>query len=450
MMQPNTPVATRFAAAAEALTADPTLTGLSDDETSLLRYLRYDDADADAAAGRARMLRAAAKLRRLFLLPVPDAPGLVFFGGEADPAIVSTELAGMPAGNLAGSGVTPRRAFEACVGEAIEYLSQFVQTGDRIEQGMSTDRSAQHGPAAKRFITDVLAARDIDPARLISWVPVLNITTGATAWFPADLCLRRPAAVRDFDPPLRLSTGCAAGVTFDAAALRGALELIERDAAALWWRGGRRGRAIAADSEVGRAATELLAELRQGKQERRTWLLDITTDLDIPAVAAVSSGADGFGFAFGLGARLTLVDAACAAIFEMCQVELGPHVVAAKRRESGDDALQEGDLRHLRRTTLIDTRLCPLLQPEGLSGAGPSAIPADPAAALRCIAERLTEHGITTFLLDLTRPDFDVPVVRVIAPGLQLEPSQIVSDRLALAIRETGGGTMHTGGLSLL
>ena len=80
-------------------------------------------------------------------------------------------------------------------------------------------------------------------------------------------------ARRDFAPPLRLSSGCAAGPTEDAAALRAMLELIERDAAALWWRGGRRGRAIASDSDTGRAAETLLRQLRPGRQDRHGWLL---------------------------------------------------------------------------------------------------------------------------------------------------------------------------------
>ena len=77
------------------------------------------------------MLRAAAKLRRVFQLPVPDAPGLVFVGGEADPALLDADLAGLPAGSLAGSGRSPQRAFESCVGEGIEYLSQFCAPATR-------------------------------------------------------------------------------------------------------------------------------------------------------------------------------------------------------------------------------------------------------------------------------------------------------------------------------
>jgi ribosomal protein S12 methylthiotransferase accessory factor len=91
-----------------------------------------------------------------------------------------------------------------------------------------------------------------------------------------------------------------------------------------------------------------------------------------------------------------------------------------------------------------------LLQPQGVSSLAPSAAAADSTSGLQRLLERLAAHGIAAFLVNLTRAEFEVPVVRVLAPGLQLEPCQIVGERLARAIRETGGGAVHVGGLSLL
>jgi ribosomal protein S12 methylthiotransferase accessory factor len=62
----------------------------------------------------------------------------------------------------------------------------------------------------------------------------------------------------------------------------------------------------------------------------------------------------------------------------------------------------------------------------------------------------LDELGIETFRIDLTRQHFAVPVVRVIAPGLQLEPSEIVTTRLRQSIMRTGGGASYTGGVALI
>ena len=68
---------------------------------------------------------------------------------------------------------------------------------------------------------------------------------------------------------------------------------------------------------------------------------------------------------------------------------------------------------------------------------------------LQLIVERLEQFGIESFGLDLTRPRFGVPAARVITPGLQLEPSEIVTPRLADMMARTGGGAIYTGGVAL-
>ena len=450
MAEQQNPLAPRLDAAAGALISDATLAGLSDANSSILRYLGYDDGNAAAAEGRARMLRAAARLHRLFLLPVPDAPGVVFFGGEADPALLDPRQVGSPVGSLAGSGLSPQRAFEACVGEGIEYLSQFVRADDAIEFGPLANYSEVYDPDTHRFISAVLAFTKVDPGKSIAWIAARRVRDGAPVRFPVDLCCRRPASQQDLTPPLKLSTGCAAGPTVEAAALHGALELVERDAVALWWRGGRRARPIADGSTAGREAAELLAQMRQGKADRQSWLLDITTDIGIPAVVAVSTGSDGFGCALGFAARLSLSAAARAAMFELIQMELGQHVVAAKRHESGDESMNENDRRQLRLATLFDTKACGLLRPEGEPSGTSGEVPDDPAIGLQRIKERLEARGIAVHVLDLTRSDLEVPVVRILVPALQLEPCQIVSARLAQTVLATGGGAVDNGGMHIL
>jgi ribosomal protein S12 methylthiotransferase accessory factor len=248
-----------------------------------------------------------------------------------------------------------------------------------------------------------------------------------------------------------LSIGSAAGPSWEAALLHGLLELIERDAASLWWRGGRRGRSIPPGDEADVMSRILLRQLRHtDTPSRRTWLLDITTDVGVPCVAAISCGADGFGLAFGLAARPKLETAARSAILEMCQIELALAVVAAKQRECGEAGLNEPDRIHLRRSTIINADQCALLQPVSEPSTHLEIATADPGVTLGLIVRRLEQLGIETFCLDLTRPHLAVPAARVIAPGLQLEPSEIVTARLADAIAQTGGGASYTGGVALM
>ena len=293
---------------------------------------------------------------------------------------------------------------------------------------------------ARDFVEAVLSACGVSADRAVDWMPARRLTDGAVSWFPADLCLRRAAP--DFVPPLKLSTGCAAGVTRDAATLRGLLELIERDAVGLWWRGGRRGRSIPVDRET----AALLARVRAGQGARQTTLLDITSDLGVPVVAAFSTRPDGYGFALGMAARVDFVEAARSAIFEMCQSELSLHVIAAKQRESGQAGLNESDLRQLKRASVLNPNGCLLLRADD-EAPGPQVVADETVDAM---ARRLAERGIVAWSIDLTRGQFGVPVVRVIAPGLQSEPCEIVGDRLARAVAETGGGAQYSGGVALL
>ena len=67
----------------------------------------------------------------------------------------------------------------------------------------------------------------------------------------------------------------------------------------------------------------------------------------------------------------------------------------------------------------------------------------------RGLAAVLAEAGIEVALVDQSRPDFGLPVVRAIAPHLQPMPSQIVTRRLQTALTETGGGARFTHGVPL-
>jgi ribosomal protein S12 methylthiotransferase accessory factor len=398
---------------------------------------------------RACLLRAASRFARVFELAAPDAPGLVCFGAEFDPALADPLQAGSPIVGVSGVGLSLQEAFQGCIGEGIEYLSQLQTGSDMPESSEGGDPAAMLGPSAREFIA-AFASHRLRSGADLSWYRARRLTDGREVLLPADLCLRRPSAQQQVKPPFPLSTGSAAGRSWDAAALHGLLELIERDAASLWWQGGNRGKSIPPGDEAEIMAKTLLAQLRQGASARRSWLLDITTDIGVPCVAAVSCMADGFGFAIGLSARPTLKAAACAAVLEMCQGELAYAVVEAKLRERGEAALNSRDLNHRRRATILNADRCLLLQPGPERSQHLAIGTTDPAAVLRLIVDRLARLELETFGLDLTRPQFAVPAARVIAPGLQPLPSEIVMRRLADMIARTGGGAAYTDGIGLI
>jgi ribosomal protein S12 methylthiotransferase accessory factor len=443
-----------FARAASLLLGDnPQDTG---DARSLLEALGYatasefKEAESDSQSRhRVALLKAASRFARVFELAAPDAPGLVCFGAEFDPALADPLQAGSPVVGVSGVGVSLQEAFQGCIGEGIEYLSQLQTGNDVLESSGTGDPTPRLGPLGRDFLA-AFSAHRLRPDAELSWHRATRLSDRGEVLLPADLCLRRAPAQREIEPPFPLSTGSAAGQSWDAAALHGALELIERDAASLWWRGGNRGRSIPPGDEAHILAEALLTRLRRSNSARRSWLLDITTDIGVPCVAAVSCMSDGFGFAFGLAARPTLKGATRSAVLEMCQIELAHAVVEAKCSERGEAALNERDRIHRRRATMINADRCLLLQPAAERVEHLNFETTDSGAVLQRIVERLMQFGIESFGLDLTRPRFAIPVARVIAPGLQLEPSTIATPRLAGMIARTGGGATYTGGVALI
>jgi ribosomal protein S12 methylthiotransferase accessory factor len=458
--RPEDPMPNLFASAASSLLGERSEDAGAADVPLLLQALDYVTVGESPAQGRtpnpetrhrALLLEAASRFARVFQLVAPDAPGLVAFGAEFDPAIADPLHAGSPVVGVSGVGLSLQEAFQGCIGEGIEYLSQLQTGSDVLLPSGPADPAAKLGPQARNFLATFSAHR-LHPNAELSWYPAGRLTDRreAETLLPADLCLRRPPNRREIEPPFPLSNGSAAGTSWEAAALHGMLELIERDAASLWWRGGNRGGSIPPQHEAHIMAEVLLPRLRQNAAARRSWLLDITTDIGVPCVAAISCGASGFGFAFGLAARPTLVAAARSAILEMCQLELALAVVEAKCRESGEAALNARDRGHRRRATMIDADRCPLLQPGPERKQHLTIDAGDPGAVLHLVVDRLGQLGIESFGLDLTRPRFAVPVARVIAPGLQPEPAEMITPRLADMITQTGGGMKYTGGVALI
>jgi ribosomal protein S12 methylthiotransferase accessory factor len=379
----------------------------------------------------------ARQLRWVRRIQAPDAPGFVFFGGELDPADFGLAGYGGPV-SLSGKGTAASEAFSGCIGEGIEHLSRLEWGDEALVRGSCA--AINHGldQASLAEILKLIGFGDSRPPGELDWMPATRLSDGARLRVPAALCLRCPSRGDAPAMPSAISTGCAAGPAREAAILGALLELIERDAAALWWMGGRRGRGFGLNTLAQTGAAEMLRRLREGNCSRPTWLLNLTSDIGVPCVAALSAAADGTGFACGTAARLNRADAVRAALLELCQSELGHHLVAAKRSVRGEQALNEVDRRKLDRGGSFDACTCELLHPFGFPEDLAGAKPAENADAIGAVVECLGRIGVEPLLVDLTRSALPLPAVRVIAPGLQPFPSSLITGRLALTIANLG------------
>ena len=82
------------------------------------------------------------------------------------------------------------------------------------------------------------------------------------------------------------SNGCAAGNTLEEAIVQGFLELVERDAYAIWWYN----RLPRPEVDLGQFDDSYIRDLRKqlAQTGRRLWVLDITSDLGIPTFIAIT------------------------------------------------------------------------------------------------------------------------------------------------------------------
>ncbi len=155
-----------FISAASKLLGDHSEDSNATDVRLLLEALDYVTMTEFPAQGRASdsetrhralLLKAASRFARVFQLAAPDAPGLVAFGAEFDPAIADPLHAGSPLVGVSGVGLSLQEAFQGCIGEGIEYLSQ-LQTGSDAAVVRSRRSGGQAWSAGTRLSRGVLGA----------------------------------------------------------------------------------------------------------------------------------------------------------------------------------------------------------------------------------------------------------------------------------------------------
>lgn len=286
----------------------------------------------------AQLIGASLRVERSFRIVSPFAPALWCVGAEVAPCPESVASEEGRILSATGSGASREAAVTACLGEVADLLSQFERDGD-ISSTMRADELGQLGGLG--WIAEVLRS----VGGRVDCVGAVHARSGRITPVPADLCLRCSAARRRLEPVGALSSGVAAGPDWMGAALRAVLELCERDALALWWIFGRKARRLSPKGRASREALDLVSRLRLGASRRVTRLLDITTDLGVPTIAAISTDVDGRGLACGAAARLDPAEAARAAVLELCQMELSAPVAMMKRAQSGRRTLRRWFLR---------------------------------------------------------------------------------------------------------
>ncbi len=254
----------------------------------------------------------------------------------------------------------------------------------------------------------------------ILWVAGQDTNQGAPVWLPYEL------VHTDYTLPLPQGSGCFAANTNGLASgnhrleaiSHGLGEVIERDALTLWKRLGneaRRATVIDLDTVDDPACRQTLARLDRAEVDVMVW--DVTSDIGVPAFNCLLVGRQKF-FAdpeFGSGCHPDRGVALSRALTEAVQARTT--YIAGTR----DDFLPELYAEPVRAKRLSD---CRALLASGDSGRSfqetPSLESTVIADDIDWMVGRLARAGMEQVLVvDLTRPEFGIPVVRVVVPGLE-------------------------------
>ncbi|MFK0173632.1 TOMM precursor leader peptide-binding protein [Streptomyces sp. NPDC090306] len=371
------------------------------------------------------------------LRPAPGCPdGLNRYLAGRNMALGdSRSLAGLKGGlrgQSGGKGTTPEEAEVGALCEALERYSGSRQ-GDEPTvtdslAGLGDD--ALHPNACQLFADRQFRERDLwnplhsrfqqipapfDPKAPVEWTPVWSLTARRPRLLPTSMLYFGPGPDGVTRAPWADSNGNAAGSSPEDAVVQGFLELVERDAVALWWYNRTRHPAVDLDAfdEPWLARTRLAYE-RLG---RELWVLDLTADFGIPVMAAVTRRTAGpvEGLSFGFGAHFDPRLALRRAVTEAAQL-LPPEA------DSAELVTADRDLSAWWRGATVENQ--PYLGPD------PAEAPRTPADYSHTVRQDLRDdvelaetlvrdRGMELLLLDQTRPDVGLPVVKVIIPGMR-------------------------------
>jgi len=252
----------------------------------------------------------------------------------------------------------------------------------------------------------------------VDWTPVWSLTRGAERYLPTASCYFHYPHDCRHDFSAACSNGNAAGNDIEEAVLQGFFELVERDAVALWWWN----RVQMPGIDLASFDEPYLDRLQSYFKtcNRTLWALDLTTDLGIPVVAALSRREDDanqqimFGFGAHLDPRIALLRAV---------TELNQMLIPLLNDASGQPPrpiTDDDTLRWVQTATVEEQRyLVPKKGPQRTPSDYTQSWTEDLKEDLLICKSRVEQMGLEMLVLNQTRAEIGLPVVKVFVPGLR-------------------------------
>lgn len=336
-----------------------------------------------------------------------------------------------------GKGRTDEQARASGLCEALERSSAVFQGDEpRIESSLTKlGPEAIHPNACMLFSERQFETREawnatlsgtfqevperFDPSAPVSWSPVWSLNSHRFRYLPTAYCYYGFQGPGE-DTCWCDSNGLAGGNCLEEAILQGYFELVERDAVAIWWYNRTRHPAIELSAWSDPYFVELTAYYRSIGRE--LWAIDVTTDLGIPTVVALSRRVSGdtediiLGFGAHASARIALHRAISEVNQTLPTILRTPEEREAQLLPDFEDPLVWWKTATVENQPYLvaDDTVRPRTEADY-----PEVAPEDLEEEVnRCVAHA-ARCGLEVLVLDLTRPDLGFSVARVFVPGLR-------------------------------
>jgi ribosomal protein S12 methylthiotransferase accessory factor len=309
-----------------------------------------------------------------------------------------------------GKGLTRVQARVSALMEALEgFHAEEITQPARWETVGDMRRELPYDPyALPRF-----EAARLDDGTVLEWIAATDLWTGSATWVPRRLCQLDFRTEERYQAPLfRTSTnGLASGNTVAEAVIHGLCEVIERDAC---WRN-RRARLSPERNVVSRSVSSGLSRRlieRFARVGLTLDIVDVSGPTGLPCFEVWLDHRDGPALVRGAGCHPSRTTALVRALTEAAQSRLT--FIAGSR-----DDLRRREYRGAA-SGLATPGHQLTVTPRRTFASAPTLPATDFAAQARDIAGRVRRlTGMSPVAVDLRRPDFQLPVVFVVAAGLR-------------------------------
>ena len=306
-----------------------------------------------------------------------------------------------------GKGATPTEAKVSAMMEGLERYSAELR-----DRELKVDSFSHLDTALDP--SDLILPEGTDPDAMIPWIPGWDIMNDEEILVPANAVFHPLSA--DYKRLFRTNTsGLASGNVIEEAIFHGLAEVIERDAWAL----------VEATRRTGPLICDVQDDLAKGLLDKfaaaevDVYLRDITSDIGIPTCAAAADDVrlrDPTLLTTGMGTHTSAVVAVLRALTEVAQSRLTQihgaredTTIADFRKQIGYDRTKRLNKHWFEAT---DTKSFAEIE---------SFESDDFLLDIKYMLKKLGEAGLDrVVVVDLTREEIGLPVVRVIVPGLEI------------------------------